>query len=56
MKMLCSKTDSVKVCVRILWGVVVEHNVEELGVHFLVKQVGGNKDLPLQVLKLFEPG
>lgn len=55
-KMLCSKTDSVKVCVSILRGVVVEHNVDELDVHFLLKQVGGDKDLPLQAFKLLEPG
>lgn len=54
--MLDSRTDSVKVCVRILWHVVVEHNVDTLDVHSSTKQVGGHKDPPLEVLKLLVPG
>lgn len=53
--MLYSKTDSVKVCVRILWHVIVEDNVDSLDVHSSAKQVGGDKDPPLEVLKLLVP-
>lgn len=50
--MLYSKTDSVKVCVRILWHVIIEDNVDSLDVHSSAKQVGSDKDAPLEVLKL----
>lgn len=53
--MLSSKTDSVKVCVRILWHVIVEDNVDSLDVHSSAKQVGCDKDPPLEVLKLLVP-
>lgn len=45
-----------KVCVRILWHVVVEDNVDALNVHAAAKQVGRNKDSPLEVFKLLVPG
>lgn len=54
--MVYSQTDSVKVCVRILWHVIVEDNVDSLDVHSSAKQVGCNKDPPLEVLKLLVPG
>lgn len=47
---------SVKVRVRVLWHVVVEHNVDSLDVHASAKQVGRNKDPSLEVLKLLVPG
>lgn len=55
-KLNYSWTDSVEVCVRILWHVVVEHNVDSLNVHASAKQVGCNKDPPLEVFKLLVPG
>lgn len=54
--MLCSKTDSVKVCVRVLRHVIVKDNVDSLDVHPSTKQVGCDKDSPLEVLKLLVPG
>lgn len=48
-------TDSVEVCVRILWHVVVENNVDSLNVHASAKQVGCNKDPPLEVFELLVP-
>lgn len=49
-------TDSVKVCVGILWHVIVEHNIDTFNVHSSTKQIGGDKDPLLEVLKLLEPG
>lgn len=45
-----------KVCVGILWHVVVEDDVDSLNVHAPAKQVGGNKDPPLEVFKLLVTG
>lgn len=45
-----------KVRVRILRHVVVEHDVDSLDVHAPAKQVGRNKDPPLEVFKLLVPG
>lgn len=54
-KLYYSWTDSVKVCVRILWHVVVEYDVDSLNVHASAKQVGGNQDSPLKVFELLVP-
>lgn len=48
-------TDSVEVCVRILWHVVVENNVDSLNVHASAKQVGCNKDPLLEFFELLVP-
>lgn len=53
--MLYSRTDSVKVCVRILWHVIVEDDVDSLDVHSSAKQVGRHKNPPLEILKLLVP-
>jgi len=49
----------VQIGVRVLWHVVVEHNVDPLNVHPSAKQVGGHQDPLLEVLELLvagEPG
>ena len=45
-----------EVCVRVLWHVVVEDDVDSLDVHASAKQVGGDQDSPLEVFKLLVPG
>ena len=42
----------VKICVRILWHVIVEHNVDSLDIHATTKQVGGHQDTLVKVLEL----
>lgn len=41
-----------EVCVRVLWHVVVEDDVDTLDVHATAEQVGGHQDAPLEVLEL----
>lgn len=47
-----SRTDSVEVCVRILWHIVVKDDVDSLDVHPSAKQVGCNQDPLVKVFEL----
>ena len=51
-----SSGNSVKVGVRVLRHVIVEHDVDPLYVHATTKQVGGHQDPLLEVLELLIPG
>lgn len=50
------KTYSVQISIRVLWHVVVEHDVDPLDIHPSAKQVGGHQYPPLEVLELLVPG
>ena len=47
---------SVKVGVRVLRHVVVEHNIDSLNVHATTEEVGGNQDPLLEILELLVSG
>lgn len=49
-------THSVKVCVRILWHVIIEDNVNSFNVHATAKQVGCHQNPPLEVFELLISG
>ena len=44
-----------KVGIRVLGHVVVEHNVDSLNVHSSTEEVGGNQDPLLEILELLVP-
>ena len=45
----------VKVCVRVLWHVVVKHDVHTFNIHASTEQVGCDQDTLLEVLELLVP-
>lgn len=54
--MLGGSTHSVQVGIRVLWHVIVEHDVDSLNVHASAKQISSHQDATLEVLELLVSG